>query len=43
MRRHHAAVIEKGSAPGATVQDGIVDIQCGGATKGSGVIDGAPK
>jgi len=38
---HRAAAVEKGSAPGAAVEDGIADIQRGGATKGSGVIDGA--
>ena len=43
MRRHRAAVIEKGSTPGAAVQDGVADIQCGGATKGRGVIDGATR
>ena len=44
MRRYRAAVIEKGSASGAAVEDGIADIQRGGATKvGTGVIDGASR
>ena len=44
MRRHRAAVIEKRSAPGAAIQNGIADIQCGGATKvGTRVIDGATR
>ena len=44
MRRHRAAVIEKGSTRCAAVEDGIADIQRGGATKvGTGVIDGATR
>ncbi len=43
MRRYRAAVIEKGSAPGAAVEDGIADIQRGSATKGSSVKDGATR
>ena len=43
MRRYRAAVIEKGSARGAAVQDAIADIHCGGATKEGGVIDGATR
>ena len=43
MGGHRAAVIEKGSARGAAVQDAIADIHCGGATKEGGVIDGATR
>src|SRR6266576_734317 len=44
MRRHRAAVIEKRSAAGAAVKDGIADFQCGGATKvGTRVINGATR
>jgi len=44
MGRHSAASIEKSSAHRAAVQDGIADIQYGGATKvGTGVIDGTTR